>query len=464
MRHSDLESLKAQLAQSSSADLAALLASLAETEENVYCAATAFVQRKNPTKLIRTLSSQLKGLRTGKTFYTYKTVGGFQNKLWQFLDSIERNLVPEAPLKALDLLGRFIEADGEIFERADDSDGIIGDAYRHAADLFAGIAESLKYPNKAAEWFERLLKSNAYGARDRLFANASQILAPVQLEQLVQAQRSKLATRLAQTETGPHDDERRKMRVQLMQLAKASGNIDLYAEIALEGNAIQESPAYALEIAQLYLNKGDAEMALKYLPPFKQANWESDAKHLRSKALESLGQTDAASAILLDSFIAAPSARSALDYLNKLPTAEQPGAKDRLCRLTVLHSKSPITQAEILVALDRRDQAAQIICQSNDAVQSNSYYRLRDLAKTLEPDQPLAASLLYRGAVVQTLNEARPKNYRYAVGYLKKLLALEPSIINWQDTQPHALWWAQIYEKHQRKSSLVRELEKAKIQ
>lgn len=464
MLHSDFESLKAQLAQSSPAELAALVAKLAETEANVYHAATAFVQRKTPTKLIRTLDSQLKGLRSGKTFYTYKTVGGFQNKLWGFLDSIERNLAPAAPLKALDLLGRFIEADGEIFERADDSNGMIGDAYRHAADLFAEIAESLEYPNEAADWFERLLTSNAYGARDRLYANASQILAPVQLEQLVQALRSKLATGLAQTETSPHDHEHRKMRVQVMQLAQASGNIELYADIALEGNAIQDCPAYAIKIAQLYLNKGDAEMALKYLPPFKQAHWESDAQYIRGQALESLGQTDAALAILLDSFIAAPSARSAMDYLEKLPTTEQSGAKEKLCCLTIQHSNSPITQAEILIALDQRDQAAQIICHSNDAIQSESYYRLRDLATTLEVDQPLAASLLYRGAVVQTLNEARPKNYRYVVGYLKKLLTLEPSIVDWQEIPPHSFWWTQLYEKHQRKSSLVRELQKAKIQ
>jgi hypothetical protein len=153
MTKSEYDTLKAQLTQSAPADLAELIAELAETEDAVYDAATAFVQRKDPKKLIKTLRAQLRGMRTGKTFYTYRNAGEFQNKLWGFLNSIDRNLRPEAPLAALDLLGEFLAADAQISERADDSDGMIGDAYRHAAELFAQVSESLEFPTEAAVWF-----------------------------------------------------------------------------------------------------------------------------------------------------------------------------------------------------------------------------------------------------------------------------------------------------------------------
>ena len=54
MQKSEYDTLKAQLAQSAPADLAELIAELAVTEDAVYDAATAFVQRKEPKKLIQT--------------------------------------------------------------------------------------------------------------------------------------------------------------------------------------------------------------------------------------------------------------------------------------------------------------------------------------------------------------------------------------------------------------------------
>ena len=98
MQNTEYETLKTQLAQNSTEELAELIAELAVTEDAVHVAAIAFVQRKEPKKLLKTLRAQLRGLRTGKTFYTYRNAREFHNKLEAYLDSIDKNLRPEAPL------------------------------------------------------------------------------------------------------------------------------------------------------------------------------------------------------------------------------------------------------------------------------------------------------------------------------------------------------------------------------
>ncbi|MFT5836785.1 MAG: hypothetical protein ACI9ZV_000283 [Candidatus Azotimanducaceae bacterium] len=463
MQMTQYETLKTQLAQNSPEELAALIAELSATEDAVYQAAIVFVQRKEPKKLLQTLRSQLRSLRTGKTFYTYRNARVFHNKLAAFLDSIERNLRPKAPLLALDLLGQFFEADAALFERADDSDGMIGDAFRRAAELFADIADSQEFPPEAEAWFHRLLQKNDYGVRDRLLDNASRILAPLTLEKFIQTKRTMLEERPPASGNNPRDYSRHELRVQIMQLAKASNNIELFAEIALEGRPCKESPAYSIEIAKHYLENGKAEKALEYLPDFDAPAWNASADRLRLQALESLGRKDEANAKRLENVSAYPSASAVSDYLKNVAATDLESTKARLRTIILESSSSPMTRADGLTALGNTADAADTIWQNAAAIQQGSYYAQSDLAKKLDPQEPLAATLLYRGAAEQTLDEAKPKNYRYAVNYLKKLQALEVLIKDWKGQEAHAAWWTRIHAKHDRKTSLTRELKKAGI-
>lgn len=463
MQNTEYETLKTQLAQNSSEELAELIAELAVTEDAVHVAAIAFVQRKEPKKLLKTLRAQLRGLRTGKTFYSYRNAREFHNKLVAYLDSIDKNLRPEAPLLALNLLGQFFAADAEIFERADDSDGMIGDAFRRAAELFAEISESLKFPPEAEALFHRLLQKNDYGVRDCLLDNAARILAPIALEKLIQSKCALLENYTPSLEENTLDLSLHALRVQIMQLAKASQNIELYAEIALDGRPRKEMPAYSIKIAELYLKSGQAEKALEYLPNFNAPAWDTSADSVRVQALESLGRKDEANAKRLENVAKYPCAYTVSEYLKNIDATETETAKARLRRVILESSSSPITRAEALIELGDSAEAAKMICQNATAVQQESYYAQSDLAKKLNAQEPLAATILYRGAIEQTLAEAKPKNYRHAVNYLKKLQKLEVLIHDWQGQETHATWWTQTHAKHALKTSLTRELKKAGI-
>ena len=341
---------------------------------------------------------------------------------------------------------------------------MIGDAFRRAAELFSEISESLKFPPEAEAWFHRLLQKNDYGARDRLLDNAARILAPIALEQLIQNKCALLENYTPPLEDNTLDLSLHALRVEIMQLAKASQNIELYAEIALDGRPSKEMPAYSIKIAELYLKSGQAEKALEYLPDFNAPAWNASGDRVRLQALESLGRKDEANAKRLKNVAKYPSSYTVSEYLKNLDATETETAKERLRTVILESSISPITRAEALIELGDTADAAEMICQNAAAVKEESYYAQSDLAKKLDAQEPVAATILYRGAVEQTLAEAKPKNYRYAVSYLKKLQKLEVLIQDWQGQEAHASWWTQTHAKHALKTSLTRELKKAGIQ
>ena len=70
-----------------------------------------------------------------------------------------------------------IEADASWFERADDSDGVIGDAVRAACRHWLQAVEYSELPRDT--WPERLLtlyQADQYGARDELLRHAALLL------------------------------------------------------------------------------------------------------------------------------------------------------------------------------------------------------------------------------------------------------------------------------------------------
>ena len=79
---------------------------------------------------------------------------------------MERELCPTDPPTALALFQAFIDADASWFERADDSDGVIGDAVRSACRHWLRAAARCETP--PCVWPDRLLElylADQYGAR-----------------------------------------------------------------------------------------------------------------------------------------------------------------------------------------------------------------------------------------------------------------------------------------------------------
>ena len=81
-------------------------------------------------------------------------------------------------------------------------------------------------------------------------------------------------------------------------------------------------------------------------------------------------------------------------------------------------------------------------------------------AEQLEPDHPVAATILYRALLDDILDRARSPAYGHAARYLEKLDALAALGDAARSIDPHETYRAAVAKKHRRKSgfwSLVKE-------
>jgi hypothetical protein len=89
--------------------------------------------------LARALSAEIARIAKDDRFYGYRDGRILAAELDRVRQSIMEDLLPVQPRAAAELLARFILLDGNVFERSDDSDGIIGDVIREAVEDY-GVA------------------------------------------------------------------------------------------------------------------------------------------------------------------------------------------------------------------------------------------------------------------------------------------------------------------------------------
>ena len=151
--HEDLETF---LRRQGAGDLVAVLLELAKDHEAVQARLARMQLADRPDKLAAGFKKTLAGWQRSTKFYGYREAGEFSRMLDGWLDQVARELLPKDPPAALSLFEAFIEADAAWFDRADDSDGVIGDAVRAACRQWMQAAARCETPPDV--WPERLLR------------------------------------------------------------------------------------------------------------------------------------------------------------------------------------------------------------------------------------------------------------------------------------------------------------------
>src|SRR3989442_12735200 len=106
----------------------AVLLELADEQEAVQQRLARLQLVDRPDKLAAAFKKALAAWQRSSKFYGYREAREFGHELQAWLDQVARELAPKDPPAAVPLFEGFIEADASWFERADDSDGSIGDA------------------------------------------------------------------------------------------------------------------------------------------------------------------------------------------------------------------------------------------------------------------------------------------------------------------------------------------------
>ena len=100
----------------------------------------------------------------------------------------------------------------------------------------------------------------------------------------------------------------------------------------------------------------------------------------------------------------------------------------------------------------RLDLAARLVVNRRAEWEGRHYEALLASAETLEPDHPVAATILYRALLDDILNRGRSPAYGHAARYLEKLDALAAHEDAASSIDPHPAYRAALSQKHGRKS------------
>ncbi|MDN5897160.1 MAG: hypothetical protein L0H35_00660, partial [Psychrobacter sp.] len=253
-------------------------------------------------KLIKKLTTTLKGLRRRRKFVDYWESSEFATEL-QHLASDIMSLYPEQPQECLTLLELFIESTNASLERADDSNGYIGDVYRRLTLSWLTVANTCYEQEKqdiavderdilSHAWVKKvkaLADDNEYGTKDNLLENIGQLLSEPEIRGLIadyQQERGIIQTKKANEDTlnerqnSPLSDdafsinyEKMVIEIAIKNLTRALGDVSFFETSFFE---MQETrpvhPRRLEELLTFLLNQRAFDKALHYL----NEEWQSD--------------------------------------------------------------------------------------------------------------------------------------------------------------------------------------------
>ncbi|MEP7283472.1 MAG: DUF6880 family protein, partial [Rubrivivax sp.] len=200
------ETLEAFVRRQDAGALAEILIDLAAGHTAVKDRLVRLQLSSQPKALAAEFRKTLTAWRRSTRFLGYAEAGAFGREVEAWLEQVERELLPQDPSAALALAESFIQADEVFFNRADDSNGAIGDAVRAGCQLWLKAASLCESP--AAEWPARitaLAGADEYGAREELLRSANLLLSEPALRALVASYEAQLDDGLAAARPG--DDE-----------------------------------------------------------------------------------------------------------------------------------------------------------------------------------------------------------------------------------------------------------------
>jgi uncharacterized Zn finger protein len=109
-------------------------------------------------------------------------------------------------------------------------------------------------------------------------------------------------------------------------------------------------------------------------------------------------------------------------------------------------------------------EAARLVLDRAAEIDGNLYFILDPAAKALEGKEPLAAVILRRALIEDTLEGTKAKRYKHAARHLLESRSLEPAIADHDRFETHAAFLARMRARHARKAgfwSLLAEMEGA---
>ena len=413
----------------------------------------ALAENAGPQELILQVRKRLSTIARSRAFVDWTKRKPLIHDLDAQRSAIAGEIAKNSPRDALDLMWRFLGLAAGIYERCDDSSGMLGGLFSHALDNLGEIAlAATPDTSKLAKRCYLALRDNGYGQYDGLISVLSEALEKEGLEKLRDLF-------LAQTSPPPKtskygfDNDAATIKMALQDIADALGDVDNY--IAQQDADTLSSPHIAAEIATRLLAAGRGQEALTALDaadlegaPYLLTQWEN----AKVQTLDALGQTDNAQVLRWSSFKRTLSAETLRTYLDGLADFDDVEAENKAMDYA-LKFENVHTALRFLLDWPELEKAAMLVKSRFDEFDGNHYELLTPAADALTAKYPLAATLLHRTLINFALDKSRYKRYKHAARHLGGCESLAEIVTDFNPFQSHEIYLARLKSKHGLKTS-----------
>ena len=428
----------------------------------------ALAAQKGPEAVAKIVDRRLGALEKAKSFIDWDRIRNFRDDLSATVAVMTGELADSSPALAVDRLLRFIATHEGVFERIDDSSGHIQGIYEEAIEALNTIAPKLKADDQALlpQKVMTALGASTHGylveVADAVAPHLPHPLLKDWGTRLLADQTAMEAQDAGRSDGNSYHSSNASQYRQIRQIiADCVGDLDGY--IALEQQKhpnLQDNFAMAKRL----LNAGRAAEALDWIrrEPHSRTRFPKPQNliddlsprkvSLEGQILDAMGQKAEAQDLRWSSFEATLNVSILKEHLAALADFEEFDVLDRAFAYA-LQTKDIYSALSFFMEWPKHDMASKLVIDNQAKWNGNHYYQLATIAKDLEHEYPLAATILYRALLDDILASARSKAYPYAAHYLSVLESLAPQL---DDTilriAPHATYFLDIQKQHARKS------------
>jgi hypothetical protein len=175
-----------------------------------------------------------------------------------------------------------------------------------------------------------------------------------------------------------------------------------------------------------------------------------DLDEVFEECLVKLGRVEELKIHLWENFTRGLSPHSLRKYLKLLPDFEDVEAEEKALKLAETHPHLGAALS-FLVHWPAHDRAARLVLARADALDGNAYHLLTEAAEALSAKHPLAATLMLRAMINDTLDGAKSKRYRHAARHLAECQIADAAIIDYGTFPTHVSFVEGLKKKHGRK-------------
>jgi hypothetical protein len=370
----------------------------------------------DPDAAGKALQGRIRSIRSRQRFVSYSEVHEVAADIGVIAADIRADVLPKAPLSAAALAEKLFSLDEVIFNRVDDSSGLIGDELRAAGVLWLDAAAAVRNTDAGADtdWaaaLYELYQANDYGVREPLLEEAHRLLHEKELRALSARFERDARTLLERAREGHREFHSAFAPSSAMGLiARALRDPALY-EHSIRIHYPEPNELQAIDIASHYVECSDGAGALRWLErPFAPSN-EYQRLDLLERAYALLGDRARQIDIRREQYRRVPGIHTYRALEEILPAVERSALRARACE-DAKSSLHVATAAELLFALEEPCLAEQLIVERAGDLDGRNYSLLTSLVEAARAaSRWLAATIIWRALLDAILKRGYAKAY-----------------------------------------------------